>query len=411
MKTLLQINSVGNWGSTGRIAEDIGSLAIENGWKSCIASGRKIRKSQSDHIKIGNKGDLIVHGMYTRLFDLHGFASAGATNSLVRKIRELDPDVIHLHNLHGYYLNIKILFDYLLTVNTPVVWTLHDCWPITGHCVYFDFVGCDRWKTGCFDCPQKTTYPGSILFDNSKTNYKRKREIFRSVERAIIVPVSQWLASLLKESFLSDHEIKVVNNGIDLDTFTPQADNYSIRKKYQVGDRFIILGVAGTWSERKGLNDFITLAGKLPEDCIIILVGLTANAIRSLPPNIIGITHTEDLLELVKLYSAAGLYVNPTREDNFPTTNLEALACGTPVATYRTGGSIESITPQTGFIVQKGDIAGLLNVIDIVREKGKNSYLLPCRERALSNFNKRDCFKKYIELFETLTKNSEYVQG
>jgi glycosyltransferase involved in cell wall biosynthesis len=410
MKTVLQINSVCNLGSTGRIAEDIGSLAIENGWQSYIAYGRKLRPGLSKYIKIGTTLDIIVHGIYTRLFDLHGFASVGATHSLVRKIREIDPDVIHLHNLHGYYLNFKILFDYLKTVKTPVVWTLHDCWPITGHCVYFDFVGCDKWKTACFDCPQKTTYPGSILFDHSKTNYKLKKEIFSSVEQLTIVPVSQWLSGILKESFLNNHEIKVVHNGIDLDTFTPQLNNQDIRKKYQVGDRLIILGVAGVWSKRKGLNDFKVLAGMLPDDCIIILVGLKAKDIRGLSPNIIGITHTEDLLELVKLYSAADLYMNPTWEDNFPTTNLEALACGTPVVTYRTGGSVESVSPETGFIVQKGDIAGLLNAIDTVRVKGKNSYLIPCRERAQSYFNKKECFKKYIELFEIMTKNTEDFQ-
>ena len=406
MKTLLQINSVSNWGSTGRIAEDIGQLAIENGWRSYIAFGRNNGPNQSQHIKIGTDWDIMVHGIYTRLFDLHGFASEKATFELVKKIKSIAPDVILLHNLHGYYLNIKILFDYLKEANIPIIWTFHDCWSITGHCCYFDFCGCERWKTSCYSCPQKKSYPSSIFLDRSKSNFKLKKELFRSVEQMVIVPVSQWLSTILKESFLKNYPIKVIHNGIDINTFSPQPDNDIIRKKYLTGNRFMILGVAAVWSERKGLKDFIKLSERLPKDCVILLVGLNERQIKRLPPQIIGISRTENIKELTALYSAADLYINPTWEDNFPTTNLEALACGTPTVTYRTGGSIEAVSPETGFIVEKGDIDGLLNIVTKVKEKGKFCFSRACRERAVKCFNKLDRFEEYIDLFKRGIRSS-----
>lgn len=398
MKTLLQINTVGNWGSTGRIAEEIGLLAIKSGWQSYIAFGRNERPSQSRLIKIGSALDILKHVLYTRLSDKHGFASENSTAELITNIEGIKPDVILLHNLHGYYLNVKILFDYLSFSGIPLIWTMHDCWPITGHCVYFEFINCDRWKSGCYECPQKKSYPSSILFDNSKTNYILKKEIFTSVKRMIIVPVSQWLENILKESYLNGYNIKTVHNGINLDTFSPQTDGNRIRSEYGIGDSFMVLGVASVWSDRKGLNDFKKLFQHLPKDCIIVLIGLNKKQIKGLPSGIIGLSITDNIKELTSIYSAADVYVNPTWEDNFPTTNLEAMACGTPVITYRSGGSIEALTTETGFIIEKGDIYGLLNAIIAVKGKGKAGYSVACRERAIERFDKDECFKEYIEL-------------
>jgi len=220
----------------------------------------------------------------------------------------------------------------------------------------------------------------------------------------IIVPVSEWLANILKESFLRNFDIKIIHNGIDLSTFAKQPDDSLIRSKYQVGDRFMILGVASIWSERKGLRDFISLSLRLHDDCVIILVGLSKRQIRNLPSKIIGISSTENLKELAGLYSASDLFMNPTWEDNFPTTNIEALACGTPVVSYKTGGSTEALSPETGYVVEKGDINGLLNVVNIVKERGKSSYSKACRERAENHFNKQKCFLKYIDLFDNVIK-------
>jgi glycosyltransferase involved in cell wall biosynthesis len=399
---ILQINSVVNFGSTGRIVEEIGQLVIQKGWNSYIAYGRYDRTSNSEIIKIGTEWDTNIHGLQSRLFDRHGLGSLNATIKLVEIIKGIQPDIIHLHNLHGYYLNIKFLFSYLALSDIPVIWTFHDCWPITGHCVYFDFVKCERWKTECYSCPQKKSYPKSIFLDSSKANFLLKKELFRSVKRMVIAPVSQWLANIVRESFLKDYPIMVIRNGIDLIAFSPQLDNDIIRKKYLIGNRFLILGVAAIWDERKGLKDFIMFSEKLPNDYVILLVGLNEKQIKGLPLNIIGITRTEKILELTELYSAADLYINPTWEDNFPTTNLEALACGTPIATYRTGGSIEAISPETGFIVEKGDIFGLLNIATKVKEKGKNSYSNACRERAVKYYSNKERFEEYIELYNNM---------
>lgn len=404
MKKLLQINSVINWGSTGRIAEEIGQKAIAHGWESYIAYGRNERPSKSRLIKIGNDIDIKVHGVYTRLLDRHGFSSVNATKELIIKIQKIQPDVILLHNLHGYYLNIEVLCNYLSTAGIPVIWTLHDCWAFTGHCAYFDFVGCDRWKSGCYSCPQKKSYPTSIFLDCSKSNYKLKRELFHSVRNMVIVPVSQWLADIVVDSFLNIYPRQVIYNGIDIDAFSPQLNNINIRAKYLVGNRFMILGVAAVWDKRKGLNDFIELSRQLSIDYVILLVGLDEKQIKGLPVNIIGVTRTESIKELAELYSAADLYMNPTWEDNFPTTNLEALACGTPIVTYKTGGSIESVSTETGFIVEKGDINGLLNIAEAVKENGKDLYSKACRERAVSHYNKKERYEDYIDLFTNMMK-------
>jgi putative colanic acid biosynthesis glycosyltransferase len=259
MKKLLQINSVINSGSTGRIAEEIGQLAMKNGWKSYIAHGRNNRPSQSETIKIGNDWDIKWHGLQTRLFDRHGLASMKATKKLVEKIKEVQPEIIHLHNLHGYYLNIEILFHYLATANIPIVWTLHDCWPMTGHCAYFSFIGCDKWKTQCEHCPQKKGYPASYLMDRSYQNYRLKKELFTSVRKMTLVPVSNWLATIIKDSFLKGYPIKTIYNGVDTTVFSPRESD-EIREKNKIKDKFVLLGVANVWDQRKGLNDFIRLS-------------------------------------------------------------------------------------------------------------------------------------------------------
>lgn len=401
MKILFQINTVVNSTSPGRIAEEIGQLAIANGWESYIAYGRNDRPSQSRLIKIGNNTDIKLHGLQTRLFDRHGLGSKNATLKLIKQIKEIKPDIIHLHNLHGYYVNMEILFNYLATAIIPIVWTLHDCWPLTGHCSHFDFIGCDKWKTKCFNCPQKAEYPASYCFDRSENNYLLKKKLFTSVKNMNIVPVSQWLHNIVCQSYLNIYPIRVINNGIDINVFKP-ISKLNIQLQYKLEGKFIILGVTSTWSRRKGLSDFIDLSRIIDSNSIIILVGLSSQQINNLPTNIIGISRTENTQELAELYSYANVFLNPTWEDNFPTTNLESLACGTPVVTYKTGGSIESISPETGFIVEKGNIKGLLSVIKIVQENGKEQYSKLCRERATKLYDKNDRYQDYINLYNSI---------
>lgn len=404
MYKVLQINVVGNFGSTGRIANDIGDLCLRNNWESYIAIGRKERPSNSKIIKIGNDIDLVQHALKTRIFDRHGFGSKKATKKFIENVLEIKPDIIHLHNIHGYFINIEILFDFLKEYNAPVVWTLHDCWSFTGHCSYFDFAKCEKWKTICFDCPQKKSFPSSYFLDSSKANYIDKKNLFNNVNNLTLVPVSNWLNELIKESFL-ESKSQVINNGINLNNFTPSKNIEKIKVKHNIQNKLIVLGVASIWSDRKGLKDFIKLSKEVNESIIIVLVGLSDKQLKNLPDNIIGIQRTESISELADLYSAADLYLNLTYEDNFPTTNLEALACGTPVLTYNTGGSIESVDNTTGFVVEKGDIAGLITILNkkelFVFKKLKNN----CREKALKNYNKDERYKEYLELYASLIKN------
>lgn len=385
MKKLLQINSVINSGSTGRITEEIGQTAIAAGWESYIAYGRNERPSSSKLIKIGSDKDIKLHGLQTRLFDRHGLGSKGATTDFIRQVEDIKPDIVHLHNIHGYYINMEVLFLYLKKVNVPVIWTFHDCWPITGHCSHFTFVGCEKWKTQCYNCPQKTGYPASYLIDRSKKNFILKKELFNSLSNLTLVPVSQWLSGILKESFLQNYPIKVINNGVNTEVFRP-SEVSDFRNKHGLIDKFVLIGVATSWGERKGLNDFIELSKLLDSDFQIVLVGLTKNQIDLLPDNILGIERTENVYELSELYSTSDVFLNATYEDTFPTTNLESQACGTPVITYKTGGSPEAIDESTGIVVEQGNINKLVEAVYSIKKKGKEKF----------DFS---CYIDYMELF------------
>lgn len=396
---LFQLNVSSNWGSHGKITETIGNLILKNGGESLIAYGRHKNLSSSEQLRVGSDIDIKIHGISTRFLDRHGLESKKATKQLIKQVEKFSPDIIHLHNIHGYYLNYPILFNWLKEIKKPVVWTLHDCWPWTGHCAYYTFHKCDKWKTGCHNCPGLDSYPKSF-HDGSRRNYVIKREAFIGVENLVLVPVSNWLANDLKESFLKDYPAQVIHNGINISVFKPSY-NKTIISKLGLDDKKIILGVASVWEKRKGLEEFIKLRKLLSDKYAIVLVGLSKKQIKSLPEGIIGITRTNNQQELVQLYSIADVFANPTLEDNFPTTNLEALACGTPVITYDTGGSPEAIDTNTGIVVPYQNIIALGKAIeDIIAIESPISN--DCRLRAELLFNQNDAFQKYITLYNSL---------
>ena len=291
--TVLQINVTANSGSTGRIAEGIGVAIQKAGFESWIAYGRQANQSSSHLIRIGSKLNCHEHVLESRLFDNHGLASRKATVSFLKEVDKIQPDLVHLHNIHGYYLNYKLLFQHLCRKKIPVVWTLHDCWPFTGHCAYFSFCRCERWREGCYRCPQKRTYPSSYLLDRSKLNYFQKKDSFTSIQKLTIVSVSQWLDHLVSQSFLKDRSHIVIYNGIDTDVFSPASNGAEIRDSLGIRqDEMMLLGVASTWSPRKGLSGFIELSKHLSPQQRIVLIGLTKKQIESLPSNIIGINET-----------------------------------------------------------------------------------------------------------------------
>ena len=396
---LLQINTTVNSGSTGRITEDIGKVAQSMGHDSYIAYGRGNQPSSSKLIRIGSGFDVYWHGIQTLLSDRHGCGSANATEELLQQLDIIKPDVIGLHNLHGYYINIKLLFDYLKSTNIPVLWTLFDCWAFTGHCTYFDDIQCEKWKTHCHQCPKYRNYPKAFI-DNSFRNYKDKKHLFTGVKNLEIMVHSRWLANQVNQSFLKNYPIHVSPSGIDLSVFTPIKS--SIKEVNQLKNKKVVLGVASVWSERKGLADFIQLSKMLDSDHKIVLIGIRKKQKRLLTSNILTIERTENTNELAKWYSLADVFVNPTYQDNFPTTNLEALACGTPVVTYNTGGSPEALDNNTGLVVEKGDIHGLYKAVENITRKGKEYYTDKCRKRAVKYFNKDDRFKDYLKIYESL---------
>ncbi len=402
---VLQINTTANTGSTGRITEEIGQKVIENGYESFIAA-RKVGPdgSRSNIIKIGSDWDRILHGLKTRVFDKHGLGSKRATEQLVERISKIDPDAIGLHNLHGYYLNIEVLFKYLSDTQKPVIWTLFDCWAFTGHCSYFDSVGCERWVNGCYSCPLKNKYPASYFIDNSKQNYRIKKELFNSIKNLTIVVHSRWLGKLVERSFLNQYPVKTMPSGVNLEVFKSSTEYLPAEIKKV--EKRIVLGVASIWSERKGLADFKKLAPMLNNHYQIVLVGLTKKQIQDLPDEIIGIPRTENVQQLASLYSSAEVFLNPTWSDNFPTTNIEALACGTPVITYNTGGSPEAVDEDTGFVVEQGDLKGVVQSLEQISKKGRESFTEPCRNRAVKHYNKEDRFRDYVELYSKMLGKS-----
>lgn len=407
MRKLLQINPVLRTNtSTGRIMQEIGELAMQNGWESHIAYsyGRDgILPCKSHTIPVGDRWSVAWHGIATRLADRHGLASAGATRRFVRRIEAIRPDIIHIHNIHGYFLNYRILFDYLSGIDTPVVWTVHDCWLYTGHCYYYSYAGCDKWQTGCHHCPQKNEFPASLLLDRSARNYADKKAAFTSMpkDKLIIVPVSNWIKEEMQHSFLNGYEFRGIRNGIDTDIFHA-CDTQETAARYGLTGKHVLLGVASVWSREKGLDDFIRLAGMLNDNEVIVLVGVDRNTRSRLPKNIVGIGRTENIHQLAELYSAATAFVNPTWQDNYPTVNLEAIACGTPVVTYRTGGSVEAVTEATGRIVEQGDLRGIIRAVRAIESRGKESFRAPCRNYALAHFRKEDRYADYLRLYDEL---------
>lgn len=401
MPTLLQINVFGNKGSHGKIAESIGILAIEHGWRSLIAYGRAANPSVNELIRVGNNLDIREHVLESRLFDNHGLASRKATRRFIKQIEELKPDIIQLHVIHGYYLNYKILFEYLNSIDTPVVWTFHDTWAYTGHCGHYGSISCAKWKTQCGACPLMwKDYPKSII-DRSSANYELKKKLFTANKNLHIVTVSEWLKNEVEQSFFQGKDIRVINNGVDLSVFHPIEQ---VKEKGN-GDVFHILGVASQWGPLKGFKDFMELRKLLPEDKYkITLVGLNEIQLEQLPDGIEGIKRTDSVYQLAELYSKADVFCNLTYADTFPTTNIEALACGTPVITYRTGGSPEILDAETGFVFEKGDINSVTHqIVQLSRLRGEEVSLVSekCIKRAKKYYDSNSCFLGYISLYNS----------
>ena len=349
----LFINSVAGYGSTGRIAAETCRELMKDGHECVLAFGRnKANCEDVPTVQIGTAWDYRLHGVRGRLLDDHGFGSKAATRRFLDWVREYDPDVIWLHNIHGYYIHIGLLFDYLRGCGKKIFWTLHDCWSFTGHCAYFDFAGCDKWKTGCHHCPQKHTYPQSLLLDNSRRNYERKKLLFTGIPDLTLTVPSHWLESRVKQSFLGEYPVQVDYNKIDRTVFKPTPGDF--REKYGLEKKTILLGVASVWEERKGLKDFLALSSMLDDRYRIVLIGLPEEQRKNLPQNILGLPRTNSLEELAQAYTAADLFVNPSVEETFGMTAMEARCCGTEAIVYKDTACEEIVNQFGGIAVDRG---------------------------------------------------------
>lgn len=357
----LFINSVYGVRSTGKLIAAKCKELTENGHECYVAYGREaVQDEYATLIQIGTAFDYTLHAAMSMTFDCHGMGSRVATQRFLRKAEKLKPDIIWLHNIHGYYLNYEVLFVWLR--NHPEVekrWTLHDCWALTGHCAYFTMKNCNKWLDQCENCPQLRTYPKCYFADNSKRNYNYKKKCFTSIQNMTLITPSAWLKDMVCLSFLNSYPVEVQYNTIDRTVFKPVQSAF--KEKYDIAGKFMVLGVAVGWEETKGLQDMLQLRLLLDDRFAMVLVGIPHKKQRMMPSNIIAIEKTESQSELVDIYSAADVFVNPTHQDNYPTVNLEARACGTPVITYNVGGSPESAGHE--YVVRENDVQGIKQYI------------------------------------------------
>lgn len=394
---VLQINSVYGIKSTGRIAQGIAKIQKENSAEPYVVCSEGNFDGVNAYVmKTGlyQKANILL----TRLFGKHGFYNKIATRKMLKWADSVKPDIIHLHNIHGHYINVRLLFEYIKKNNIPVVWTLHDCWAFTGHCAHFDYAGCDKWQKGCGGCSIKRSYPVSMFFDRSKGNYKAKKELFTSVEKMHVVTPSDWLKGLCEKSYLGKYPVTTIHNGVDTEVFSPAESD--LRARLKLEDKFVILGIVNKFSGTKGGEYFLKLSQLLSEDERIVLLSLDEEK-EKIPQNIISLPSTADVKELAEIYSMADVFVNPTLQDTFPTVNIEALCSGTPVVTFDTGGSKEALDEKSGYFVPKTDVEAMYGAIQKIKSGSVNPE--DCRARGLQ-FNKDDRFREYVNIYKSVLK-------
>ena len=397
---IVQINTF-PYKATGSVMMGIHNVLLEHGNESYVVWGRGRAAQNKFEIEIGDRLGTYWHGIYTRITDKTGFESKRATKKLIARLDEIKPNIIHLHNLHGYYINIEMLFDYLRENKIKTVWTLHDCWAITGHCAYFDMIGCSKWKTGCHNCEQKRTYPASMIIDNSAWNWRKKKDLFTGLDLQIVT-VSKWLAGVVRQSYLKEYPISVIYNGINLNIFKSVQSNF--RRKYHLEEKFIILGVASEWTERKGLHDFIKLASLLDNNYAIVLVGLTDQQISETKGKVLGLRRTSNIAELVEIYSSADIFFNASVEETMGMTTIEAMACGTLPIVYNATAMPEIIDEWKDLIFEKQDIAAVANKCKEVKANiyDKNALILWAKKYEL---NKK--MQEYVDLYNRMCENGK----
>lgn len=408
MAKLLQIVITGSRGSMGTISTQLGDMFVDEiGGESIITYHYRWYPSKSEKnrsVKVGNAFSFYFHILMTRLLDLHGKFSCWDTRKLIKFIDKEKPDIVHIHNVHGYWLNYKMLLSYLRDNNINVVWTVHDCWNFTGHCAHFQVMGCEKRHCGCHDCQFKRVYPGCVGISRSEKNYAEKKAIFDSMKNLHFVGVSNWMAQMTRESFLGKHDVRRIYNGIDLNVFKASDKAEELRKKLGLDGKFVILGVATGWNDDKGLREYRELAAKLSDHYQIILIGTHPKIAKKLPNNIICLEQTGNQQELVEYYTMADVVTNLSTQESFGLTPVEGMACGTPAIVYDNTSQPELIDDATGIVVNTRDVDATIAAIQEIERNSKSHYSNSCRARVERLFENSKCYMQYIELYKEILK-------
>ena len=403
-KAVLQINAVYGKGSTGEISKDISAVALECGWDSYVACSIKpsgITKETSIFL-IGNLVDHKLHAMFSRLFGLQGYYSHIATYVFLKKIDAISPDIIHIHNIHSNYLNMKMLFRYIKRKKIPTIISLHDCWYYTGKCYHYLYDNCSRWQEKCGRCPRLKKEIPSYLCDCTRFVLADREKYIGNNPYVYVVGVSDWITSEARKSVLKSRVFGTIHNGVDLSVFSPKKDN--LRDELQLTDKFVILGMANKWLLEDNIDTLRYITEKIDQDSALVLIGCKRDS--KLPVGVIGIPFVKDRNLLASYYSMADVFVNVTKVDTLPTVNIESIACGTPVVTYNSGGSAEIVDGETGYAVPYGDYKELFRSIELVKKNEKKHYSASCVARSHAKFDNRNCYKEYVSLYENILKNT-----
>lgn len=411
MPKLLQINVTANWGSTGKIAELCNQYAACKGWYIYVAYGRYMNPGQSELICTSSKWDVYEHYSEHRIFDNEGLASRGCTKRLVEEIKRIQPDIVHLHNIHDHWLNYQILFEYLNQTDIKVVWTFHDFWAITGHCSHFVQAKCSQFMTECIDCPYTRGHLLPLV-KGTKRNFNLKKCLFTANQNLHIVSVSDWVGENVAKSFLRDKDLRVIHNGVDTEVFKPtllqnlsEPSEQVLTFQNLIQGNFVIIAVSSQWkSGSKGLDDYKAMAKILKEDEIIVLVGVPEEISKDFPQNIIGIKRTNNQQELAALYTRADVVCSFSSAETFGLTIVEGYACGTPAVVYDNTAPPSLITPETGLVVENANWRAAYKAIQQIKHNGKQHYSVACISLAHKEYDKDKCFERYVELYESLMK-------
>lgn len=396
---VVQINAVYEYSSTGRTTTEMHEYLCAKGIDSYVFC-TNISKPEKKIYRFSNRFDMKMHSALSRVVGLQGMFSYFSTKSLLAKLGEINPDIVHLRVLHSNCINLPLLLRFLAKRNIATVLTLHDCWYFTGHCCYFVDSKCDKWKTGCGHCPDLKKWNKSLFFDNSAKMLSLKKELFGSISKLAVVGVSDWVTGFIKDSILKDAKVvKRIYNWIDFSKFAPR-DSNAIRKSIGLDAKdFVVLGVAQIWSPSKGLDSFIRLAERCPEIKIVI-VGKVLET--NLPNNIIQLGVVSDTQKLIDYYTMADVFFNPSLRETFGKVTIEAMAAGTPAIVYNATASPELIIEGCGYVVNVNDIESTEMYINKIKEEGKLKYSDKCKHFVLSSFQKEMLIFKYIKLYRNL---------